>query len=89
MDSAYSHRSSKGVLLGFYYSSAWVGIDGYSDNTVEQIGTEQDWIWGRAIYYSWFEMYPNRPYRILARVSPDDKMVAEAMKEVDRRRTFI
>src|SRR6478752_7651051 len=24
------------------YSSAWVGIDGYSDGSVEQIGTEQD-----------------------------------------------
>src|ERR1700744_191095 len=24
------------------YSSNWVGIDGYSDNTVEQTGTEQD-----------------------------------------------
>src|SRR5439155_9436556 len=25
------------------YSSAWLGIDGYSDGTVEQIVTEQDW----------------------------------------------
>jgi hypothetical protein len=25
-----------------YYSSIWVGIDGYSSSSVEQIGTEQD-----------------------------------------------
>src|SRR5690349_12425752 len=24
------------------YSAAWVGIDGFTDRTVEQIGTEQD-----------------------------------------------
>jgi hypothetical protein len=24
------------------YSAVWLGLDGYSDNTVEQIGTEQD-----------------------------------------------
>ena len=30
------------------YSVTWIGIDGYSSNTVEQIGTEQDWINGSA-----------------------------------------
>ncbi len=49
------------------YSSNWVGIDGYSSSTVEQIGTEQDWTGGRhgaARYYAWFEMYPNAAYMI-------------------------
>src|SRR5260370_40828673 len=36
------------------YSSAWVGIDGYNDGTVEQTGTEQDCINGHASYYAWF-----------------------------------
>ena len=40
------------------YSSSWVGIDGYSDNTVEQAGTEQDCQRGRAQYYAWYEFYP-------------------------------
>ena len=47
------------------YSSAWVGIDGYSDNTVEQIGTEQDWTASGKSYYAWFEMYPNYAYEIV------------------------
>jgi hypothetical protein len=47
------------------YSSAWVGIDGYSTSTVEQIGTEQDWTPRGASYYAWFEMYPNYAYEIV------------------------
>lgn len=46
------------------YSSIWVGIDGYSNNTVEQIGTEQDWINGSQQNYAWFEMYPQDSFQI-------------------------
>ena len=41
------------------YSATWVGIDGYSSNTVEQIGTEQDVVGGHVAYSAWFEMYPS------------------------------
>jgi hypothetical protein len=61
---------------GSTYSSVWVGIDGYSDGTVEQIGTEQDWT-GGAVYYAWYEMYPNASYRIPNAISPGDVMVGE------------
>src|SRR5258707_3235045 len=37
-------------------SAIWVGIDGNSSKTVEQIGTEQDWTSGTPVYYAWFEM---------------------------------
>ncbi len=47
------------------YCSIWVGIDGFSDGTVEQIGTEHDWSRGRQQNYAWFEMYPNYPYEIV------------------------
>jgi hypothetical protein len=47
------------------YSSIWVGIEGYSDNTVEQIGTEHDWVHGVQQNYAWFEMYPNYAYEIV------------------------
>lgn len=43
------------------YSSVWVGIDGYSDGTVEQIGIEEDWYNGAPRYYAWYEMYPKWP----------------------------
>jgi len=47
------------------YSSLWVGIDGYTSSTVEQIGTEHDWANGRQEDYAWFEMYPAYPYEIV------------------------
>ncbi len=42
---------------GTTYSSVWVGIDGYSNSTVEQIGTEQDVVNGTPEYSVWWEMY--------------------------------
>jgi len=47
------------------YCSIWIGIDGSSDNTVEQIGTEHDWSNGSQQNYAWFEMYPNYPFEII------------------------
>lgn len=49
---------------GVAYSSIWVGIDGYSSPTVEQLGTEHDWNDGRQSNYAWFEMYPQDAYEI-------------------------
>jgi hypothetical protein len=60
------------------YSSVWVGIDGYTSSTVEQIGTEQDVSnHGKASYYAWWEMYPNYSYRITGfPISPGDSISA-------------
>ena len=46
------------------WCSLWVGIDGYSSNSVEQLGTEHDWVNGHQSNYAWFEMYPNASYQI-------------------------
>jgi hypothetical protein len=43
---------------GTSYSSDWVGIDGYNSSTVEQIGTDSDLVNGHAVYYAWYEVYP-------------------------------
>ena len=40
------------------YSAVWVGIDGYSSTSVEQLGTGEDVSNGQATYYAWYEMYP-------------------------------
>jgi Peptidase A4 family len=40
------------------WSSPWVGIDGDTSNTVEQIGTDSDCQNGTPVYYAWYEMYP-------------------------------
>ncbi len=40
------------------YSSAWVGVDGFNGNTVEQIGTDEVVNAGGSTSYSaWYEMY--------------------------------
>ena len=60
------------------FSAIWVGLDGYSDNTVEQTGTEQDLTPDGPVYYAWFEMYPKVGYRILNfPVEPGDTISAE------------
>lgn len=58
------------------YSSVWVGIDGYSDSTVQQTGTEQDCSRGRPSYYAWYEMYPMSSHKVSLTVNPGDIMSA-------------
>jgi hypothetical protein len=58
------------------YSSFWVGIDGYSSSTVEQTGTDSDMQRGRAVYYAWYEFYPNPMYKISMTIRPGDVMTA-------------
>ena len=40
------------------FSSFWVGLDGDTSSTVEQIGTDSDCINGTPTYYAWYELYP-------------------------------
>jgi len=40
------------------YASFWVGIDGYTSDSVEQLGTDSDCSRGNPSYYVWYEMYP-------------------------------
>ena len=57
------------------YSSIWVGIDGYSSSTVEQIGTDSDVVNGKATYYAWYEMYPSASMTINSMtVKPGDSI---------------
>lgn len=52
------------------YAAFWTGIDGWSSNTVEQIGTDSDCVnlegtaTGTPTYYAWFEFYPQDAYLI-------------------------
>ncbi len=60
------------------YSSFWVGIDGFSDNTVEQVGTDSDCQNGQPTYYAWFEFYPHPSYLVNKfPVAPGDVISAE------------
>jgi hypothetical protein len=65
----------------FGWSSTWVGIDGFSSSTVEQLGTEQDTAltaayYGMPQYYAWYEMYPAYPVTIPLTIRPGDSITA-------------
>jgi hypothetical protein len=59
------------------WSAPWVGIDGDTSNTVEQIGTDSDCQNGTPVYYAWWEMYPKRSILIPMTVSPGDSMTGQ------------
>ena len=60
------------------YASFWVGIDGYSSNTVEQIGTDSDCQNGVPTYYVWFEFYPHASYNVNSvEIKPGDTIIAQ------------
>jgi hypothetical protein len=60
------------------YTSNWVGLDGFNDDTVEQDGTAafcQRPTYETPIYYAWIEMFP-APTVETFRVSPGDVISA-------------
>jgi Peptidase A4 family len=57
---------------GDQYSSFWVGLDGYSSDSVEQTGTEADCDGRTAEYSVWYELYPAYPVTYSNTVKPGD-----------------
>lgn len=58
---------------GDQYSAFWVGLDGYSDSTVEQAGSEVDCSGSTPEYSVWYEMYPAAPVYFTNPVEPGDE----------------
>lgn len=58
---------------GSQYAAFWVGLDGYTSKTVEQIGTEADCSGPTPAYYAWYEVYPGAGVNFTNPVSPGDK----------------
>lgn len=74
----------KGSCGGFYNLSEvafWVGIDGYSSSTVEQIGTSVECVSALYVsvvtYFAWYEFYPAGPVVLGMSISPGDHVSAE------------
>ncbi len=74
----------QGSCSGLYNFSAaafWVGIDGYSSNTVEQIGTIIECLSlfnvSSVVYYAFYEFYPAGTVTIPLTVSPGDHVSAQ------------
>ena len=60
---------------GDTYSAFWVGLDGYSSDSVEQTGTEADCAGKTAEYSAWYEMYPADPVTYNKTVKAGDVIV--------------
>lgn len=57
----------------------WVGLDGFSNSTVEQDGTLAQCYQGTAYYYTWWEMYPTNDITTVgSTVVPGDHIAASA-----------
>ncbi|MGP8247026.1 MAG: G1 family glutamic endopeptidase [Bryobacteraceae bacterium] len=75
---ATSPRSARNQGQQNQYAAFWVGIDGYSSSTVEQVGTDSDCDSGKPQYYAWFEFYPHPSYSVNNfPVAPNDRISAE------------
>lgn len=58
------------------YAAFWVGLDGYSSDSVEQTGSDSDCAGRTPDYYGWYEMYPANPVYYTNTVKPGDAMSA-------------
>jgi hypothetical protein len=61
-------------------TSEWVGIDGYSNATVEQDGTLSWCYLGEATYFTWYEMYPAGTIEVGNSLRPGDKIAASVTR---------
>jgi len=58
-------------------AALWIGLDGYTSSTAEQIGVEFDCLGGTSTFYAWYAFLPNPVRKITSmKVSPGDKMSA-------------
>jgi hypothetical protein len=46
------------------FSGVWLGVGGYGEETLIQVGTEQEYVNGRSVYYAWYELLPDYLVRI-------------------------
>ena len=68
--------TSSGRRSSDQYAAFWVGLDGYSSDSVEQTGTDSDCDGRTPDYYGWYEMYPADPVYYSNPVSPGDHISA-------------
>jgi hypothetical protein len=61
---------------GIAMAAFWVGIDGFSDDSVEQDGTIVECIYGLEGYADWWEMYPSNSVQFEYDVKPGDSITA-------------
>jgi hypothetical protein len=66
------------------YAAFWVGIDGYSSDSVEQDGTLIECYNRTAYQYSWWEMYPTNDIQVVGEsVAAGDSISASVVRSGD------
>lgn len=68
------------------YSASWIGIDGFHNTSLIQVGTSQNIVRGFPRYYAWWEILPAAETEINPSrypVQPGDTMQASIAKQVD------
>ncbi len=59
----------------------WVGIDGFSSNSVEQDGTGIECSGGKPIYFTWWEMFPTNAIQVVSEtLSPGDSITSSVTR---------
>jgi hypothetical protein len=61
---------------GTKYAAFWVGLDGFTSESVEQTGTDSDCSGRTPQYYGWYEMYPAAPVNYTNTVHAGDHFTA-------------
>jgi hypothetical protein len=75
-----SASCSSGTSLAAF----WVGIDGYSSDSVEQDGTLIECEGGTPVYFTWWEMYPSNDVQVVGdTLQPGDKISALVVRTGD------
>jgi Peptidase A4 family len=58
------------------YVAIWTGLDGYSSDTTEQVGTEAYCAGPTPEYFGWYELYPADPVEFSKTLKPGDSLQA-------------
>jgi len=61
-------------------TSNWVGLDGFSSGTVEQLGTISWCFQGAPVYFTWYEMFPAGTVEVGTTLKPGDKIAASVTR---------
>lgn len=61
-------------------TSNWVGLDGFNNNSVEQLGTISWCFQKTPIYYTWYEVYPAKTVQVGTSLKPGDKISASVTR---------
>jgi Peptidase A4 family len=61
-------------------TSNWLGLDGFNSSTVEQLGTTSWCYKGKAVYYTWYEIYPKGAHQVSTALKPGDKVTASVTR---------